>query len=155
MWNEDIANFIMANLLVSCRTSSERTQLLKIIFESKFTSRHQHRSELDIGVDYHYVLLYTAIDYVHLYHINSVLSRTDICWDLSFTATLQFVIPSNTAQQLSLQDFYSVKVRIDSENVIETLMDKKEFSVAHDYAGLVGAGSDQISVKEVSDGGCC
>lgn len=59
-------------------------------------------------------------------------------------------MPSSLTQsQLSLQDFYSVKVRIDSEHVIETLMDKKEFTVAHDYARVVGAESDQISVKEV------
>ena len=70
---------------------------------------------------------------------------------MSFTATLQFVTPSNNNAQLSLPDYYSVKVRIDSERVIDTLMDKKEFSVAYDYARVVGAGSDVVSVREVSD----
>ena len=41
-------------------------------------------------------------------------------------------------------------MRVDSEHVIETLMDHKEFSVAHAYAKVVGTASDQISVKEVT-----
>lgn len=91
-----------------------------------------------------------AIDYSHLHQINSTLNQTDLCWDLSFTATLQFVTPpANGNVQLSLQDFYSVKVRIDSEHVIEVLMDKKEFVIALAYARIVGADSDQISVREV------
>ena len=69
-------------------------------------------------------------------------------WDLSFTANLQFVTPSSNPQ-LSLQDFYSVKVRVDTEHVIEVLIDKKEFTVAYDYASAVGASSNVISVREV------
>jgi len=44
-WIEDIANFITAQLLVSCRTGSERTQLLKILSDSKFASKFHHRSQ--------------------------------------------------------------------------------------------------------------
>ena len=92
-----------------------------------------------------------AIDYNHLYQISNVLSCTDLCWDLSFTATLQFVTPpSGSTAQLSLQDFYSVKVRVDTGYVIEALMDRKEFEVAHVYAEVVGAGSDEITVREVT-----
>lgn len=92
-----------------------------------------------------------AIDYSHLHQINNTLGQTSLCWDLAFTATLQFVTPpANGNTQLSLQDFYSVKVRVDSEHVIEALMDKKEFVVAHAYARIVGADNDQISVREVS-----
>lgn len=95
--------------------------------------------------------LLLAIDYNHLYQISNVLSQTDLCWDLSFTATLQFVTPpSGNSEQLSLQDFYSVKVRVDTEYVIEALMDKKEFVIAYVYAEVVGADSDQISVREVT-----
>lgn len=129
-WTEDIANFVTAQLLVDCCTSSERSQLLKILSDSKFASTFQHKT----------------IDYGHLYHINDILSQADLCFDLSFTATLQFITP---AAQLSLQDFYSVKVRVDSEYVIEALLDKKEFAVATAYAHLVGAASDQITVREV------
>jgi len=93
--------------------------------------------------------VHSGIDYNHLYQINNVLSQTDLCWDMSFTASLQFVTPSSNTVSLSLHDIYSVKVRVDSENVIETLIDKKEFSVAYAYAKIVGAASDQISVKEV------
>ena len=33
--------------------------------------------------------------------------------------------------------------------MIEVLIDKKEFTVAYDYASAVGASSDVISVREV------
>ena len=90
-----------------------------------------------------------GIDYQHLHQINSILSQCDLCWNLSFAATLQFVTPPNTNAQLSLPDYYSVKVRVDSEHVIDALVDNKEFSIAFDYARVVGAGSDVISVREV------
>ena len=91
-----------------------------------------------------------GIDYQHLHQINTILSRCDLCWQLSFTATLQFITPPNSTAQLSLPDYYSVKVRVDSEHVIDALVDNKEFAVAYDYAKIVGAGSDVISVREVS-----
>lgn len=43
-WTEDVANFVTAQMLVNCRTSSERNQLLKILSDSKFASKFQHRS---------------------------------------------------------------------------------------------------------------
>ena len=135
---------------MNCYTASERSQLLKILSEANFASSFHHKSsQLDIMIKC-YIVVSLGIDYQHLHQINTILNRCDLCWDLSFTATLQFVTPPNSnAQLLSLPDYYSVKVRVDTEHVIDSLMDNKEFSVAHDYARVVGAGSDVITVREV------
>lgn len=44
-WTEDIANFATAQLLVNCRTASERSQLLKILSDSNFASKFRHKSQ--------------------------------------------------------------------------------------------------------------
>ena len=62
---------------------------------------------------------------------------------------LQFTTQPITSQVQSLRGLYSVKVRVDSEHVIDTLLERKEFTVARLYAKIVGAPQDQISVKEV------
>jgi len=43
-WVEDLANFVAAQLLVSCRTSCERCQLLKLLSGEKFAASFSHKS---------------------------------------------------------------------------------------------------------------
>lgn len=78
-----------------------------------------------------------------------MLSETDLSWDLSFVPVLQFTTQPVNSQVQGLQGLYSVKVRVDSEHVIDTLLERKEFTVARQYAKIVEAPQDQISVKEV------
>ena len=100
------------------------------------------------------LLKHLVIDYTYLHQINSALSETDLSWDLSFVAVLQFTTQYTSSQAHGLQGLYSVKVRVDSEHVIDTLLERKEFTVARQYAKIVGAPQDQISVKEVGSRHC-
>jgi len=42
-WLEDLANFVAAQLLVSCRTACERYQLLKLLSGEKFAAKFSNK----------------------------------------------------------------------------------------------------------------